>query len=171
MPPFSFNSKPGSPSNSVGSSESVEDIINDPVFCNTKDGEICFCESLEGLSVEDYGIDQTLFSTIGRYEFDHKIGIRMWIINTSEVAQCSTSTTSYSNTISCNDTSQTSRKCCPTLPLPELSEWQLQRQENYYTPLPSPIATTDSSVTHHHPLNLKWILGDNNGDENSDESV
>jgi len=145
---FSFNNSPVSPANSSNSAESVEDIINDPVFCETKEGELCFCESLEGLNVEDYEKDQAQFASIGsRYEFDHEKGKRMWIISNSSP---------YSTT------TQTSRKCCPTLPLPD------QRQENYYSPLPSPIGT-DS--TQHHPLNLKWILGDNNDDENSDDSV
>src|ERR1051325_5844881 len=88
MSSFSFDeqryqqSKPDSPTNS---SDSADDIINDPVFCETKDGEICFCESIEGLDVDDFEKDQTQFPPIGRYDFDQKKGKRMWIINSNSM--------------------------------------------------------------------------------------
>ena len=127
------------------------------MFCDTKDGEICFCEPLEGLDVNDYHKDPTQFSSVGRYDFDQRKGKRMWIINNSVAAQCMppTSTVPYStNVTTCDD----SRKCCPILPLPE-------QPENYYPQTPSP------NLTSHHPLNLKWILDDNNRDENNDGSA
>ncbi|GES79821.1 b-zip transcription factor [Rhizophagus clarus] len=60
MSSFSFNEqryqqKPGSPTKSV---ESVEDIINNPVFCETKEGDLCFCETVE-FSVDNMEKEQS----------------------------------------------------------------------------------------------------------------
>jgi len=157
---FTFNDqryqqKPCSPPKSV---ESVEDIINNPVFCETKEGDLCFCETVEEFSVDNNTEkEQTQLSPTGRCYIDHKEGKRMWIIPKKSISQ-----------YSCNDSSQTC-ECCPTLPLPEQSQWS-QPQENYFSPSPSPIEPSPPNYTQHHPLNLGLILGDHHSDESSDDS-
>ncbi|CAB5371201.1 unnamed protein product [Rhizophagus irregularis] len=155
---FSFNEqryqqKPSSPTKSV---ESVEDIINNPVFCETKEGDLCFCETVEEFPVDNIEKDQTQLSPC---YINHE-GKRMWIIPKKSISQ-----------YSCNESSQTSRECCPTLPLPEQSQWSSQQpQENYFSSSPSPIEPSPPNYTQHHPLNLRLILGDNHSDESSDDS-
>ncbi|CAI2192769.1 4638_t:CDS:2, partial [Funneliformis geosporum] len=186
---FTFNEQQyqsDSQTNSVKSDESVEDIIRDPLFCDTKEGDLCFCEPV---SIEDLTKDPSQLSSgsdsFGRYYLDHKAGKRLWIISNGAVTQCTTPTTPsqaiFSNFTTCND-SQPSRKSCPTISSPVRSDdtqWQLQQDEEqcYFSP-PSPLSPTvsdtipiTSNFTQHHPLNLKWILGDNNNDENGDESA
>jgi len=167
------NNIPDSPTDSIKSVE--EDIIGNPLFCDTKDGDLCFCETVENLTKGPSQLpsdNNNSLTSVGRYYFDQKAGKRMWIIpkETVAVAQCTTPTTPsqslFSNFTACNDISQTSHEC-PTLPSSEQSDsqWQLPEEEEqcYFSPSPSPVATTQ-----HHPLNLKWILGDNNSDESGD---
>ncbi|RIA98972.1 hypothetical protein C1645_748192 [Glomus cerebriforme] len=149
-----YQQKPGSPTNSTKSVESVEDIINNPVFCETKNGDLCFCESVDGLAVGSIEKDQSKLSPC---YIEQKEGKRMWIIPKESIY---------------NDSSQNSREYCPTLPLPEQSQWPSQRRlETYFTPSPSPIEPSAPNYTPHHPLNLGMILGDNHNDESSDDSA
>ncbi|CAG8580595.1 16338_t:CDS:2 [Funneliformis caledonium] len=162
--------------------ESIEDIIRDPLFCDTKEGDLCFCEPV---SIEDLTKDPSQLSSsndsFGSYYLDHKARKRLWIIPSGAVSQCATPTTPsqtiFSNFTTCND-SQPSRENCPTISSPERSDsqWQLQENDeqcNFSSPPLSPSTTPSTSnftQPQHHPLNLKWILGDNNNDENGDDS-
>ncbi|CAI2196518.1 18221_t:CDS:1, partial [Funneliformis geosporum] len=76
--------------------------------------------------------------------------------------------------------SQLLRKNCPTIPhwIDLILQWQLYEKQCYFSP-PSPPSPTVSAISPmtsnfaqhpHHPLNLKWMLGDNNN-ENGDYSA
>ena len=136
----------GLPPSMLNSLESVEDIIRDPIFCETKEGDLCFCEPDEDLinEVSTIGIDKRLSNNKEK---------KMWILRqalshpiTTQVA------TTYPN-FTTNDYSLNNGETS--------SHWG-PYQQNYFSPAVSSavVTTTTNSLTQISPLNLKWILGD-----------
>jgi len=136
-PPFSFNdqhrliNQPPQISSMLPPLENVEDVIRDPIFCETKEGDLCFCEPGEDLVNEQNtttttGTDKCL---TGDKPVAEK---RVWILPTTTIPS-----PLYSN-YSPND-----------------SHLGLPHQQDYFSP--AVVTTTTNSF---YPLNLKWILSD-----------
>jgi hypothetical protein len=137
-PPFSFNdqhrliNQPPQISCGVPILPPLENIdaIRDPIFCETKDGDLCFCEPVNEQNITTTTSPSTTEGTDKCSTVDKSVtDKRMWILPTTIPSSL------YSN-------------YSPNLDLP---------QQNYFSPTVSSVVTTTNSF---YPLNLKWILSD-----------
>ncbi|CAG8574893.1 6645_t:CDS:2 [Funneliformis caledonium] len=142
---FSFNdqhglvTRPSQISCGLPSIDTIDNIIRDPIFCETKEGKICYCEP---------GEIRTTTAATTKCLSDNKQSTekRVWIIPTSVSPL-------YSDFVTTNDYSPDEEDTLS-------SQWGLSYQD-YFSPAVSSavVSTTANSFTQFNPLNLKWILG------------
>ena len=94
-------------------------------------------------SVED--IDLLSITSAGKYIFNNKTGERIWLDSTSFLYPAFVSDLSQNRTFSPNH---------------DEPQWPIQQPNPYFDQEQTTIATTTvgASFASHHPLNLKWIL-------------
>ncbi|CAI2176279.1 15755_t:CDS:2 [Funneliformis geosporum] len=145
---FSFNrldTQTSQISCGLPSIDTIDNIIRDPIFCETKEGDLCYCEPGDDLVDEIRTTTSTTTIEMDKSLSDnkHSTAKRVWILPTSVSPL-------YPNFVTTDDYSPDGEDTSST-------QWY----QDYFSPEVSSavVSTTANSFNQFNPLNLKWILG------------